>query len=60
MLAREPESFLRGERDSCRHSTTSFITNVAVAKFYHSAIGEGLSSFHEDNSANFPGESKVQ
>ena len=32
MHARQPTSFLRGKRSSCRQSTTSFSENVVVAK----------------------------
>ena len=65
MLALEPARFLAGKRDSCYHSTTCFIENVVVAKtsyqskkFYHFAIGRGLTSCNKDNGANFSGEKK--
>ena len=54
---------LAGKRDSRRHSTTSFSENVLVAEtvvisFIILRKGEGLTSFHEDNSAHSFGEKK--
>ena len=46
MCAREPGTnvILAGKRDNRRHSTTSFLENVAVVffKLFHFAIGRGL------------------
>lgn len=44
-----------GKDDSCRHSTTTFNKNVAVAEitsFITLRSREGLTSFNNDNSAN--------
>ena len=52
-------------RDSRRHSTSSFSENVVVVEttyqilevvFLHLRLGDGLTSFIENNSANFSGE----
>ena len=52
-----------GQRESRRHSTTSFSENVVVAKTSYRKVrgfiilrsGEGLTSFNKKKSANFSG-----
>ena len=59
---------LGGKRDSRRHSTTSFNENVVVAGTRSQMLevlafcnsGEVLTSFNNDNSANFSGWQKVR